>query len=116
MAAQHGNLVKTILHYLTPTSEHSGGCACALVVAGFHTGREIVRHFFEVATGDWQVTKEQDEEEDDSEIAEVRGRLKAAEIFEVDVDGTRRPWLPVRPGENKDQAKRWCVCAVLVRR
>ncbi|EXJ80341.1 hypothetical protein A1O1_08485 [Capronia coronata CBS 617.96] len=106
MPMQHVNLVKTILRYLessptapAPSSSPSSqqhqpdDQACVFVVAGFHTGRGIVRHFFK-----------------------VQGRLRAAEIFEIDVSGIRRPWLPVREGETKEQSKRWCVCAVLVRR
>jgi len=119
MPSQHGNLVKTLLHHLTPPRHGPNGIGgSALVVAGFHTGREVVRQFFETATGEWKLEEdeeERDDEQDDADL-EVRGRLKAAEIFEVDVDGRRRPWLPVRPGEDKDQAKRWSVCAVLVRR
>lgn len=115
MASQHANLVKTILRYLDPSRPDS----CALVVAGFHTGRGIVRHFFEVATGEWTDEDQEPEkgaQDQEPELVEVQGRLKAAEIFEIDVNGTRRPWQPVREGENKDQTKRWCVCAVLVRR
>ncbi|KAL2393239.1 hypothetical protein ABEF93_001712 [Exophiala dermatitidis] len=99
-----------------------GSQPCALVIAGFHTGRGIVRHFFEVATGEWIDTQSETPsppEEDgvqDPELTQVQGQLKAAEIFEIDVNGVRRPWLPVREGETKDQAKRWCVVAVLVRR
>ncbi|EXJ72066.1 uncharacterized protein A1O5_04569 [Cladophialophora psammophila CBS 110553] len=101
MRSQHVNLVRTILHYLRreDRSQHPASPteSCALVVAGFHTGRETVRHFFEAAE-------------------DVTGHLRAAEIFEIDVNGLRRPWGPVRTGENKDQAQRWCVVAVLVRR
>lgn len=129
MASQHGNLIQTILRYLDPTTASESGrgcsCSCALVVAGFHTGRGIVRHFFELATGEFKDPTETDdsrdvqaaeEPEEDAELREFYGRLKAAEIFEIDVNGERREWEPVREGENKDQAKRWCVCAVLVRR
>jgi len=127
MASQHVNLVKTILAYLSlpPLSSCSRSeDSCALVVAGFYTGRSIVRHFFQVATGEWKDQDQEstgnshgtEEEREDQELSSVQGRLKAVEIFEVDVNGTRRPWVPVRLGENKEQAKRWCVCAVLVKR
>lgn len=114
MPSQHANLVKTILHYLDAAQPD----ACALVVAGFHTGREIVRNFFHIATGEWENEKvdKEEAEEEDPELREVQGRLKAAEIFEIDVNGTHRPWQPVRIGEDKHLAKRWCVCAVLVKR
>ena len=120
MPSQHTNLVKTILHYLDDSRTYN----CALVVAGFHTGREIVRQFLEIATGEYKLlsftegeaeeVKGQDDENTHS--AEVQGRLRAAEIFEIDVDGLRRSWKLVRTGETKEAAKRWCVVAVLVRR
>jgi hypothetical protein len=119
MPSQHTNLCKTILHYL----DRSDSDSCALVVAGFHTGRSIVRKFFEVATGDYKVENENQEaqhevedEGEDEEIRAIKGRLRAAEIFEIDTNGVRRSWEPVRPKEDKHMAKRWCVCAVLVRR
>lgn len=114
MRAQHVNLVKTILHYLDPSQED----ACAFVAAGFHTGRAIVREFFDIATGQDMEENEAGEEGDekDEELLAVQGRLKAADIFEIDTNGVRRTWLPIRPGEDKQQAKRWTVCAVLVRR
>lgn len=120
MPSQHINLVKTVLHYLDDSSSENS----ALVVAGFHTGREIVRQFLEVATGEYalphpaQNESEETEGQDDdkTESAEVQGHLRAAELFEIDVNGLRRPWEPVRPGETKEEAKRWCVVAVLVRR
>lgn len=142
MPSQHGNIVKTILRYLVvqeddedqgdhsssenttpshqPQQQQQPSPPCALVVAGFHTGRGIVRNFFGIATGEWEEqTEEADEEgeeEGDPELAEVSGKLKALEMFEIDVDGNKRPWEPTREGETKDQAKRWCVCAVLGRR
>jgi hypothetical protein len=119
MPSQHANLCKTILHYL----DRSDSDSCALVVAGFHTGRSTVRNFFEVATGDYKVENENQEaqhegedEGEDEETRAVKGRLRAAEIFEIDTNGVRRPWEPVRPKEDKHMTKRWCVCAVLVRR
>ncbi|KIW27062.1 uncharacterized protein PV07_06841 [Cladophialophora immunda] len=133
MPAQHVNLVKTILHYLCqePSQPVSPAESCALVVAGFHTGREIVRHFFEVATGEFNLPPRppstelgedhkdklgKKDEDGDPDRQEVQGRLRAAEIFEIDANGLRRPWEPVRPKEDNDQAKRWCVVAVLERR
>ena len=107
--------------------------SCALVVAAFHTGREIVRQFFEVATGQYTfrtldaeddggkcihaITEAGGEGDDENgELDKVKGRLRTAEVFEIDVDGLRRPWKPVRVGESIEAAKRWCVVAVLVRR
>jgi len=113
MPSQHVNLCKTILHYLDPLDPDS----CALVVGAFHTGRSIVRNFFEVATGEYKVEKlEGQDEDEDEETRAVKGKLRAAEIFEIDTNGVRRPWEPVRPKDDKHVLKRWCVCAVLVRR
>ncbi|KIX98052.1 uncharacterized protein Z520_06131 [Fonsecaea multimorphosa CBS 102226] len=131
MPSQHVNLVKTIFHCLRPEQEeplessasHGADQSCALVVAGFHTGREIVRHFFEVATGDYRIpSPPPSSSEIDARDIDRYGKkdesacLRAAEIFETDVNGLRRPWEPSRPGETEGQAKRWCVVAVLVRR
>ena len=87
-------------------------------MAGFHTGRGVVSQFLEVATGEGEsaLRIEEDERGEDAKEKGVRGRLRAAELFEIDVNGVRRPWESVREGETKDEAKRWCVVAVLVRR
>lgn len=146
MPEQHVNLVKTIHHYLDSDKDDGAdpenNCRCALVVAGFHTGREILRHFFEVATGEYALPQPQtkpessvdgqgngegrekasehehqhEHEDETGEEQEMKGRLRCAEIFEIDVNGVRRPWEPVREGETKNIEKRWCVVAVLVRR
>ena len=44
------------------------------------------------------------------------GKLKLADVFEVDIDLNTRPWMPLRESETKWEAKRWCVVGVLVRR
>jgi hypothetical protein len=109
MVSQHVNLVKTILQYLSPGSD-----ACALVIAGFHTGRDVVSNFFEIATGEgWNADEREDELD---EIEEVKGQLKTAECFEISIDGRRREWQSKREGEGRDERKQWCVCAALVRR
>jgi EEF1A N-terminal glycine/lysine methyltransferase len=131
MQSQHENLVKTIYHFLDDSKEGS----CAIVVAGFHTGRRIVRDFFEIATGETEDHETEDHETQDHETQDagvvddanggssrgvspsiVNGKLKAVEIFELDIDGKRREWMSVRQGENREEAKRWCVVAVLVNR
>lgn len=114
MPSQHANVVKTIVHYLDSAAPD----ACALVMAGFHTGRAVVRSFLDIATGDFPDEEEQvdGEQEDDPELVGVRGRLKAIHVSEIDVAGVRRPWESVRQGEDRHQARRWCVCAVLVKR
>lgn len=119
MPSQHVNLVKAINSYLGTEDRGSEKVPCALVIAGFHTGRSIVGRFFEIATG--SRTGKRDEEtqpdnDEDDEVKAVKGTLTAAEIFEVDVDCNVRAWVPERPGESKDQAKRWVVCAALIRR
>ncbi|KAK5065064.1 hypothetical protein LTR84_000899 [Exophiala bonariae] len=122
---QHGNIVKTILRYLTAQEtgpeheEEAEDPPCALVITPFHTGRGIVRNFFGLATGEWKGYEDDDGDgqgERDPELADVSGKLKALEMFEIDVDGIKRPWQPIRQDETKNQAKRWCVCAVLARR
>ena len=45
MPSQHANLLRTIAQALS-----TGPDSRAIVVAGFHTGRRIVRDFFDLAT------------------------------------------------------------------
>lgn len=119
MPSQHTTLVKTIDSYLRLEQNQSGTVSCALVIAGFHTGRSIVGRFFEIATGSRTGSltgHEVIDEEEDEEVRAVKGLLTTAEIFEVDVDCNVRGWLPDRAGESKEQAKRWVVCAALVRK
>jgi nicotinamide N-methyltransferase len=96
MAAQHANLVGSIVHWLGQKPD-----SCALVVAGFHTGRSVVQDFFDVATG---------------EDRDKHAPLSLAEIYEIDVDGGRREWQAERADETQAQAKRWVVVGVLKRR
>lgn len=130
MPMQHGNLLRSILSYLKDANVDSGSviedkiaAPCALVLGGFHTGRSVVGDFMELATGHrsgngGKIVGEVGTRDgaDVDEHADIRGRLKAAEVFEVDVHGMRRDWQPVRPYESKEQSKRWCICAILVRR
>jgi EEF1A N-terminal glycine/lysine methyltransferase len=115
MPSQHANLVRTIAQALGEGSD-----CCAIVVAGFHTGRGIVRDFFDVATsvGDGQGVGGETETDRTTMVEAAGGqrlpRLKIEEIYEVDVDGQRRDWQKARPGEGKEEAKRWCVVAILV--
>lgn len=125
MPSQHANLVKTINDYLKlQDDQKEGEKACALVIAGFHTGRSIVARFVQIATGfksgmlpdgDRGTEGEEVVEEDELE-KEVKGTLSAEELFEIDVDANVRPWLPVRENESREQAKKWCICVVLARR
>ena len=98
MPSQHAALARTIGRALVRDGE-----GAAIVVAGFHTGRSVVGEFLDVATtgvGEG--------------IDDGKTRLKIAEIFEEDVDGVRREWERERIGENREEAKRWCVVAILV--
>lgn len=150
MPSQHTNIVKTIDSYLRAKQSEAQiqaqdrdeedkekSVPCALVIAGFHTGRSTVARFFKIATGsssfpptsststqvetpaasaqEQDQTSDSDKDEDD-EIKKTRDTLRAAELFEVDVDCNIRPWLPSRAGEDKHAAKRWYVVGVLVRR
>jgi len=137
MPSQHVNVVETINTYLrqastatTTTAAINKSVPCALLTAGFHTGRRTVARFVEIATGsktgkeipvsldedNSTDTQDEEAEEEDVEVTEVKGLLRAAEIFEIDVDCNVREWIPERPTENKEETKRWCVCIVLVRR
>ena len=116
MPSQHANLVRTIGWALG-----EGNDCCAIVVAGFHTGREVVRDFFDVATGG-QVGGDVAEGDrvDGGKVSHVGEgkqllKLKVEEIFEIDVNGRRREWERAKLGEGKEEAKKWCVVAILVR-
>jgi hypothetical protein len=116
MPSQHANLVRTVGRALG-----EGDDCCAIVVAGFHTGRGIVGDFFDVATGG-RASGDMGEE-DSVKGGNVSGvgeenqlpKVKVEEIFEIDVNGRRREWERTRLGEGKEEAKKWCVVAILVR-
>jgi EEF1A N-terminal glycine/lysine methyltransferase len=96
--SQHRNLAHSIAHFLSKETPD----ACALIVAGFHTGRHIVADFFRQfpTSGGSGDTLE---------------KLSIAEIYEIDMHGVRRHWLEYRPNEAKEEANKWCVVAVVVR-
>ncbi|KAL5003794.1 hypothetical protein BDV10DRAFT_3308 [Aspergillus recurvatus] len=92
MRSQHENLVRTMKWFLAPEGK-------VWVVAGFHTGREIVAGFFETA---------------------VSLGLKIESIYERDLNSSaedggevRREWVSFREGEGPENRRRWCVVAVL---
>ena len=98
LPSEHANILRSIAHFLSKESPE----ACALVVAGFHTGRNIVRGFFkQFSTCD----------ENDAAAA----GLSIAEIYEIDMNSTKRPWQEERANESIHEAKRWCVVALIVR-
>ncbi|KAK0626462.1 nicotinamide N-methyltransferase [Immersiella caudata] len=91
MPWQHDNLRRSIAYFLRDNKTSR-----AWVVAGFHTGRQKVRGFFDVEG------------------------LKAAEleierIWERDCDGVDREWVWDRGYEDPTVRKRWLVIAVLRR-
>lgn len=143
MPSQHANIVKTI-HDFLPEEDNGDGTTggggekftpSALVVAGFHTGRAIVRDFFALAVGR-EDPNDTDSGNDGKEASNAppppisaqpepdptaqsqKQSLTLAQIFETDMEGRRRPWTweRTREGETKWDAKRWCVVGVLVRR
>ncbi|OLN97446.1 Protein N-methyltransferase NNT1-like protein 1 [Colletotrichum chlorophyti] len=91
MPWQHTNLHKSISWFL-----RDGPDARCWVVAGFHTGRQKMRDFF------------------DSEALAGAG-LVVESIWERDCDGEEREWVWDRGIEDVTVRKRWLVCAVLKR-
>jgi nicotinamide N-methyltransferase len=90
MPWQHSNLLKSIRWFLSEEGK-------AWIVAGFHTGREKMRGFYEETA------------------LEVAG-LEVERIWERNADGTEREWVRDGGVENVTERKRWLVCAVLRRR
>ena len=135
MPSQHANIIRTIVDFLpehaadppspaaAATADGNTSTPCALVIAGFHTGRGIVRDFFaqavgrNISDGD-DVVDPKDAAGDGEGEGEGDGRLTLAQIFETDMEGRRRAWTweRTREGETKWEAKRWCVVGLLVRR
>ncbi|KAF2664056.1 hypothetical protein BT63DRAFT_429581 [Microthyrium microscopicum] len=86
LAGQHENLAQSMAHFLARESS-----ARVFMVAGFHTGRAKVAHFFEI-------------------IDSVR--LVIEDIYEMDVTGNRREWSTCRQ-DPVGSGKRWLVLAIL---
>ena len=109
MRSQHKNLVRTLLWFLrkstgigddgTREAEEGGKI---WVVAGFHTGREIVASFFETAIQMGLVIEEIWERDVNAAPGED------GEIVEV-----KREWMPFREEEGPNERKRWSAIAVL---
>lgn len=163
MPSQHENLLRTIEHFLRrpPASssddqdnnddgdisdvgdnrarlgrrrKRSQIRPCALVVAGFHTGRAIAAGFFQTATTaslSSPSTTTADEVQGENEVSFVAkatskerkikgveagdGRLKLEHIYELHISTgrTREFCEEERPGEGKEESRRWCVVGVL---
>jgi nicotinamide N-methyltransferase len=90
MPWQHSNLLKSIRWFLAEDGK-------AWVVAGFHTGREKMRGFYEES------------------LLEENG-LDIERIYEKNADGSEREWVADRGMEDVTERKRWLVVAVLRRR
>jgi nicotinamide N-methyltransferase len=88
---QHLNLAHSMLHFLSRDP-----AARVFVVAGFHTGRAKMACFFEETV--------------------PQGGLETEEIWEMDANGSRRPWKPYAPEELIGERKKWLVVARLKRR
>lgn len=93
MPWQHDALRRSISWFLR---EDDGGRARAWVVAGFHTGREKMRGFFEAEA-----------------LAGVG--LEVERMWERDCDGHEREWAWDRGAEDVTERKRWLVVAILRR-
>lgn len=91
MPWQHDNLLRSVEWFLAGSAE-----ARAWVVAGFHTGRDKMRGFF------------------DGERMAGLG-LEVESIWERDCDGLEREWVLDRGIEDPVGRKRWLVFAVLKR-
>jgi Lysine methyltransferase len=91
LAGQHENLAKSMLHFLSRDED-----ARVFVIAGFHTGRGRLTHFFE-------------------ETVPENG-LQIESIFEMDADGRRRDWRADVGEEHIGERKKWVVVATLRRR
>ncbi|KKA26719.1 hypothetical protein TD95_004572 [Thielaviopsis punctulata] len=91
MPWQHANLRASINHFMARDA-----AARAWIVAGFHTGREKMRGFFDAG----ELAKED---------------LEVENIWERDCDGVERPWVLDRGVEDITERKRWLVVCVLKR-
>lgn len=85
MPWQHGNLRRSVEWFLSEEGR-------AWVIAGFHTGREKMRGFFEGVEGDGLVVER---------------------IWERNAEGVEREWVEDRGKEDVTERKRWLVVAVL---
>lgn len=90
MPHQHANLHLSIAHFLAPAGR-------AWVVAGFHTGREKMRGFYD-------------------ETALLKAGLEIERIWERNAEGWDREWVTDRGVEDVTERKRWLVVGILKRR
>lgn len=112
-----------MLHFLSVDD----AVARVLVIAGFHTGREKLRHFFgetldTVREGQEGITHADSESADDvstnagDRVPGHGDRLVVEDIFEMDADGRRRTWdWSERPEDPIGERRKWVVVARLKR-
>lgn len=98
-----------MLWFLDPDPDRGGRI---WVVAGFHTGRAIVRAFFEKAESLGLVVERIYERDLNASSSSARTGNPVGGEEETEV---RREWMPVRQGEGVENRTRWCVVAVLKR-
>ncbi|KAH6682446.1 hypothetical protein EV126DRAFT_513546 [Verticillium dahliae] len=84
----HDALLASISHFLADTPD-----ARVWIVAGFHSGREKMRRFF------------------DADFL-AAATLEVESIWERDAAGVERAWVDERPGEEAAGRKRWLVVAI----
>jgi nicotinamide N-methyltransferase len=90
MPWQHANLLQSISWFLREDGR-------AWIIAGFHTGREKMKGFF------------------DEENVHAVG-LEVERIWERNAEGVEREWVTDRGIEDVTQRKRWLAVAILKRR
>ena len=92
LSSEHENLATSMM-YLLSAAPH----ARVFVIAGFHTGRDMLVHFFEEVVP----------------AVEIEGKSLVVEsIWEMDADGRRRNWTTKR-NDDISERKKWAVVACL---
>lgn len=121
LSGQHESLARSMLHFLSVDEED----ARVLVIAGFHTGRERLRHFFgetldtvregqrHAHAGPHGAGESAVERDSASGYGDC---LVVEDIFEMDADGRRRAWdWSERPEDPIGDRRKWVVVARLKR-
>lgn len=92
LRSQHLNLCHSISYFLANSSE-----ARAIIVAGFHTGRDVVASFL-------------------SEISLLSLNLVIDGTWETDIENRTRPWMGGDFVEPLGERSKWHVVAIIKRR
>ena len=92
MLGEHSNLLKTLDHFLAPVNT-----ARIWLIAGFHTGRDVVKLFLDLT---------------------FRAGFEIEKIWEQDTHGKKRPWSRCRKGLHNDidERRKWLLVTILRRR